>query len=355
MEFSARYTLAGLFVLATILGIFGFVYWLTASDGIGETTHYRIRFPVPVSGLSVGSDVLFNGIKIGEVSALKFDRDAPEVVIAEADLSTLAPIHTDTTVGIAFQGLTGAASILMTGGSVDSGPPPPGPDGVATLEADPSASRSWTDNANRVIGRLDGLLSGNSGRFDAILGGLERMVGGSAEKSGELVFDLPTPEFSTKGQADWQLVVAEPSILLSLNTDRIQTEGEDGSLSQLEGARWTDNLPNLFQAKFIRAFENAGYAASVMRPADVFEPEFRLAIDIRGFYLDLNSAPVAHSELLAKLIDRDGIVLASRLFEGEMAAESDDLRGRVEAMRHLFSDLARELVEWTLSELEKGR
>jgi phospholipid/cholesterol/gamma-HCH transport system substrate-binding protein len=351
MEFSARYTLAGLFVLATLLGAFGFIYWLSKPDGVGETTHYRIRFPVPVSGLSKGSDVLFNGIKIGEVSALKFDIDAPDVTIVEADLSTLAPIHVDTTVGIAFQGLTGAASILMIGGSADSGPPPPGPDGIPVMEADPTASRSWTDSANRVIGRLDNLLSDNSGHIDTILAGLERITGGGTEKGKDVFFDLPTPEFSTKGHADWQLVVAEPAILLSLNTDRIQIKSEDGSLSQMEGARWTDNLPNLFQTKLIRAFENAGYADSVMRPADVFEPEFRLAIDIRDFYLDLDGAPVAHAALMAKLLDRDGQVLGSRLFEGEQAAETGDLQGRVEAMRRLFSNLSREMVAWTLPEL----
>ncbi|ODR96116.1 hypothetical protein AUC69_15180 [Methyloceanibacter superfactus] len=64
METRARYALIGLFMLAIIVASFGFVYWLENKGGFGERETYRVRFESSVSGLLVGSAVLFNGIRV---------------------------------------------------------------------------------------------------------------------------------------------------------------------------------------------------------------------------------------------------------------------------------------------------
>jgi phospholipid/cholesterol/gamma-HCH transport system substrate-binding protein len=60
METRARYALIGLFMLAVIVASFGFVYWLENKGGFGERDTYRVRFDSSVSGLLIGSAVLFN-------------------------------------------------------------------------------------------------------------------------------------------------------------------------------------------------------------------------------------------------------------------------------------------------------
>ena len=60
MEIRARYVLIGSFVLAFVLGMFGFVYWIKNIGGLGQRTSYQVRFEEPVSGLTIGSSVLFN-------------------------------------------------------------------------------------------------------------------------------------------------------------------------------------------------------------------------------------------------------------------------------------------------------
>ena len=72
MEIKARYVLIGLFTLATIVAGFAFVYWLETTGGLGKRTSYEVRFHNTVSGLLTGSAVLFNGIRVGEVTGLKF-------------------------------------------------------------------------------------------------------------------------------------------------------------------------------------------------------------------------------------------------------------------------------------------
>jgi len=67
MENSARYTLIGSFALACLVAAFGFVYWIKNVGGLGQREVYNVRFEQPVSGLTPGANVLFNGIRVGTV------------------------------------------------------------------------------------------------------------------------------------------------------------------------------------------------------------------------------------------------------------------------------------------------
>ena len=44
MENRAPYALIGLFMMAAIVAVFGFVYWLNNSAGLQARSLYRIRF-----------------------------------------------------------------------------------------------------------------------------------------------------------------------------------------------------------------------------------------------------------------------------------------------------------------------
>lgn len=199
METRANYILIGLFTLAAIVGAFGFVYWFS-NVGISARANFRIVFETPVSGLRTGSSVLFNGIRIGEVSALKLDPNAPRQVIALITVDANAAVRADTWVGLDYQGLTGNAAIAMRGGS-DRAPPPT--DGV--LKADTAAAADVTQAAREVLRKLDGFISdndhalraslnnieifsqtlaNNSERIDRIIGGAENLVG-TTDKPGE--------------------------------------------------------------------------------------------------------------------------------------------------------------------------
>ena len=109
METRARYALIGAFMLAVIAASFAFVYWLENKGGFGERAYYRLRFENSVSGLQGGSAVLFNGIRVGEVTGLALDPDHPDQVIATIGVVSGTPVRSDTRVGIESQGLTGGA------------------------------------------------------------------------------------------------------------------------------------------------------------------------------------------------------------------------------------------------------
>ncbi len=104
METRARYALIGLFMLAVIAASFGFVYWLENKGGFGQRDYYRLRFESSVSGLLAGSAVLFNGIRVGEVTGLTLDPAHPEDVLVTIGVVHNTPVRSDTQVGLESAG-----------------------------------------------------------------------------------------------------------------------------------------------------------------------------------------------------------------------------------------------------------
>jgi phospholipid/cholesterol/gamma-HCH transport system substrate-binding protein len=207
METKASYTLIGSFTLAVILGVFGFVYWFQNLGSVSERATYRIVFNGPVSGLRTGASVLFNGIRIGEVTQLRLAPDRTENVVAMVSIDRNAPVRDDTRISLEFQGLTGIAAIALSGGTF-SKPVVAGSQGEPpTLYADRSATQDVTQAARDVLRRVDQLiadnektfhgalaniesftsaLARNSERIDNVLAGVEALTGGKNGKGGEL-------------------------------------------------------------------------------------------------------------------------------------------------------------------------
>jgi phospholipid/cholesterol/gamma-HCH transport system substrate-binding protein len=158
METRANYVLIGLFTLAVIAGGFGFVYWFSTVGGAGVRVSYRIVFDGSVSGLNTGASVLFNGIRVGEVSGLTLDPAAPRSVVAMISIAKSVAVRADTAVSLEYQGVTGMASIALRGGS--SGAPllagnPP------TLRVDAAGAQDVTQAAREAMRRIDSLVADN--------------------------------------------------------------------------------------------------------------------------------------------------------------------------------------------------
>src|SRR5687768_15795791 len=107
METRANYVLIGLFTLAVIVGAFGFVYWFSNNAGSAVRTTYRVVFQGPIGGLRTGAAVVFNGIRVGEVTSLGLDPKDPKQAVATISVDAGTPVRTDSQVGLDFQGLTG--------------------------------------------------------------------------------------------------------------------------------------------------------------------------------------------------------------------------------------------------------
>src|SRR6202051_239028 len=120
METRAPFVVVGAFVLAAIAAVFGFVYWLHNTGGLGPRASYHVQFDGSVPGLLVGAAVLFNGIRAGEVTDLGLAPENPRRVNATISVASTTPVRSDTKVGLEFQGLTGVPVIALEGGTLAS-------------------------------------------------------------------------------------------------------------------------------------------------------------------------------------------------------------------------------------------
>src|SRR5688572_19479956 len=116
METKANTALIGAFALIVMALGFVFIYWLARGSDQGSSVPLTVVFEYPVTGLTAGSQVLFNGINIGTVKTLELDKN-PNVVLARLRIQPLPSIKADTEVTLGFQGLTGAVFVQMVGGS----------------------------------------------------------------------------------------------------------------------------------------------------------------------------------------------------------------------------------------------
>ena len=116
MENKANYALIGMFVIVAITAVIGFVIWLTGFSFNQKYDVYEIAFEGGVRGLSQGSEVRFNGLGVGEVTSLAYDREDPNLVLAEIQVTERTPIDVNSTAKLTPLGLTGLNYIEVTPG-----------------------------------------------------------------------------------------------------------------------------------------------------------------------------------------------------------------------------------------------
>lgn len=172
MEDRAKFVLIGLFTFAVIVGAFGFVYWLHNAAGERESATYRVIFNGSVSGLKPGAPVLFNGIRVGEVTELRLtDNPAQVAVMLAVDKST--PIRKDTRVTLNFAGLTGIASVSLEG-VLASAPPLTSENGEPpTLTANADASQGLSQSVRNSLNKVDSLINDNQEALHKAITNLE--------------------------------------------------------------------------------------------------------------------------------------------------------------------------------------
>ncbi len=116
METRANYVLIGAFTLAGILGLLGFFVWLAQLELDRQYASFDILFD-NVSGLSVGGDVRFNGVSVGQATSINLFEKDPSKVVVRVQVNADTPVKTDTEVQLRAQGVTGLSFIELDGGS----------------------------------------------------------------------------------------------------------------------------------------------------------------------------------------------------------------------------------------------
>src|SRR5262249_46878688 len=166
-------------------------------------------FDGSVSGLTTGASVLFNGIRVGEVTEIKLDPTSPRAVVAIVSIEKSVAVGADTAGGPPDPGGTRNPSIALRGGSKDAPPPSGAP---PTLKVDAAGAQDVTQAAREAMRRIEALvgdneavlkaslknietfsqtLAENSKRIEHILAGAEGLLGNGGDQAGDLPHPAP--------------------------------------------------------------------------------------------------------------------------------------------------------------------
>ena len=122
MENKANYALIGMFVLFAMTAILGFAIWLSGFQFNKQYDVYEVAFDGGVRGLSQGSEVRFNGLGVGEVTSLAYDRENINLVLADIQVTEGTPIDVNSLAKLTPLGLTGLNYIEITPGADKQAP-----------------------------------------------------------------------------------------------------------------------------------------------------------------------------------------------------------------------------------------
>ena len=159
METRARHVLIGLFTLIVAALAVLFALWLGRSEHSRDFHLYDIAFEEAVSGLSRGSTVEFNGIRVGDVVDLRLDPDNPRNVFARVRVERNAPVRTDTQAMLMPVGITGTSLIRLSSGNDPAPQPLAGDDeNIPIIHATPSPMSKLLAGGEDVLYNFNQLL-----------------------------------------------------------------------------------------------------------------------------------------------------------------------------------------------------
>ena len=189
MERNANYALVGVISTVLLIAAIVFIFWLTNFALSAKYDNYNIVFHGPISGLSKGGEVTFNGIKVGEVSDIRLDAKDPNLVVATVRLQSDTPVREDSFATLEPQGITGVTYVQITAGT-PSKPllkelPLPAGVHLPTIYAKGSTisdllagGGTMIQKAVEALNRVNQVLSdGNIQKFNGIMGDVQSVTG----------------------------------------------------------------------------------------------------------------------------------------------------------------------------------
>jgi len=208
MENKAHYALIGTFVLIALFAVIGFIAWLSNAQFDQRIDEYEVSFVGGVQGMSQGSEVRFNGLKVGEVTRLRIDPNDTNAVLVDIEVEPGTPIDTKSVGRMEPLGLTGLNYIQII----------PGGEGFPLIKDLP--------------GKGPYRLVGEASRIDTLLGG-----GGNVIEAAQTALSKVNTVMSQEGIDDFHEILSNVKHMTeNLRDMDIDPELVESSLKAIEQA-----------------------------------------------------------------------------------------------------------------------
>jgi len=201
METRANHILIGGFIVLSTLLAFGFMFWIQNYGTGSSSARYAILFKGPVTGLAPASNVLFNGLKVGQVDSFEIDPVDPRNTRVFIFIKKDTPVRINSTARIISQGLSAFSAVMITPGTPDAKLMAMAlkPGETPTIKAVAGGASSLMEaapevlnNVNTVLRRVDELVANNENLVRQTLKNIEgftRELEGNKKKIGAFMDD----------------------------------------------------------------------------------------------------------------------------------------------------------------------
>ena len=167
METKVNYTIVGAFVLTLVAAVCLAVIWLSSGLSFEQYTTYLVYMQESVSGLSIDSQVEYNGVDVGRVKNIQLNKNNPQLVEVLLSLyKKETPITHGTIATLTGRGVTGMVYIALKDKSIDLRP----------LTADPGQPYPVIKTAPSIYMRLETALTQFSNSFRQIAASMQGLL-----------------------------------------------------------------------------------------------------------------------------------------------------------------------------------
>lgn len=156
----------GIFLVVSGLALAGLLLMMTGSRIFEKRDIYNVRYrDMSVSGLEIGAQVKYHGVRVGRVEDIFIDPDEVETIVVSLSLKRGTPVKKDVKSVIAALSLTGLKIIELEGGSSEAPLLPPGseiPAGESPLQMITGRAEAVSEKLELVLSNLISLTGGEN-------------------------------------------------------------------------------------------------------------------------------------------------------------------------------------------------
>lgn len=107
----------GVFLIVSIVVVVATFITLTGIKLMESHDYYKVPFDESVSGLEMGAQVKYNGVRVGQVSDIRIDPKNVKHVVVTLEIRKGTPVKKDTSAVLVGMGITGLKFVELTGGT----------------------------------------------------------------------------------------------------------------------------------------------------------------------------------------------------------------------------------------------
>jgi phospholipid/cholesterol/gamma-HCH transport system substrate-binding protein len=298
-----------------------------------KNDRYTVRFVESVSGLEIGAQVKYNGVRVGQITDIRIDKDNIDRVVTVLELREGTPVKTDTTAVMVSMGITGLKFVELAGGTKKSKLLKPG----SEIKAGQSLIGTLEGKAQDIAVKMELALNKiNAVLTDENIRGIKEIIANVSTLSGDL--STLVQENDTKISAIVQ------------NAEVASADLKEGLASASRSAERLEEVMTEAQPEVRKILTNAADAtesfkrvASSLSRVDKILADINLTLD--GFNEQVKAAEIGKiskgaqetvAEAEAAIKGLRQLVEASR---GDIYASARSLRRTMQNLEELTADL----------------